>query len=369
MNDVFPKKIKLGIIGCGAVTEDAHLRAVLSSSAVELTALCDTSARRLRVLEHLFGLGSIGFQNYRDLFARVDAVILALPNHLHVSIGCELLSKGIHVLCEKPLATSRRDCEQLCRTARSANSVLAVGYFTRFYPSTVLAKQLLESRFMGAITAFDYEYGAVGRWAPFSGYDLARATSGGGVLIVNGSHFIDRMLYLFGPAQVLSFADDSRGGVEANCIATLECTVDGQPVPGRVTLSKTHSLADRLRILGQEGILEIGENQKLTVTYYPAHSNLRYEIGSRADAASAAAEDDYFQRQLEDFVRAIQTGSEPRVSGDQGLESVALMERCYQMTTPLPEPWVDGPLERLTEILPSEARPTTGKPAAKIAAS
>jgi predicted dehydrogenase len=233
MNAVFPKKIGLGIIGCGAITEDAHLRAVLSSSAVELTALCDTSERRLRVLERLCGLRSIGYLNYRDLFAHVDAVILALPNHLHTSIGCELLSKGIHVLCEKPLATSRRECEQLCQTARSTKAVLAVGYFTRFYPSTELTKQLLESRFLGKITSFDYEYGAVGRWAPYSGYDLARATSGGGVLIVNGSHFIDRMLYLFGPAQVVSFSDDSRGGVEAHCVASLECTVDGQPVRGR----------------------------------------------------------------------------------------------------------------------------------------
>src|SRR5438128_8452511 len=121
-----PKKLRLGIVGCGAITESAHLPVSLSSGAIELTALCDTSERRLRTLERLFGLGPIGCLNYRDLSARVDAVILALPNHLHVSIGCELLSKGIHVLCEKPLATSRRDCEQLCQAARKANAVLAV---------------------------------------------------------------------------------------------------------------------------------------------------------------------------------------------------------------------------------------------------
>jgi hypothetical protein len=105
------------------------------------------------------------------------------------------------------------------------------------------------------------------------------------------------------------------------------------------------------------------------VTYYPAHSDFCHEISRKADAASAAAEDDYFQRQLEDFVRAIQTGSEPRVSGERGLDSVALMEQCYQMATPLEEPWVDVPLERLKEILPSDARPTTVRSAATIAVS
>jgi predicted dehydrogenase len=365
MSDFSPRRIKLGIIGCGAVTEDAHLGAVLSSSAVELTALCDTSEHRLRVLKRRFGLASMGYLNYRDLIAHVDAVILALPNHLHASIGCELLSEGVHVLCEKPLATSRAECEKLCQTARNAKTVLAVGYFTRFYPSTQLTKQLLEAHFLGDIVSFCYEYGAVGRWAPYSGYDLARATSGGGVLIVNGSHFIDRMLYLFGPARALSYSDDSRGGVEANCILTLECMVNGRPITGRVMLSKTHSLADRLRIIGEGGTLEIGENQKHSVSYYPSDSDLRHEIFAKS--STVAANDDYFQLQLEDFVRAILTGGEPRVSGEQGLTSVALMEECYQMATPLPEPWVDEPLERLKEILPSGAGHSSEHPAAKVA--
>ncbi len=360
-------KLRLGVIGCGAITETAHLPAALSSSAVELTALCDNSERRLRSMERMFGLGSIGFRDHRDLFGRVDAVILALPNHLHVSVGCELLAKGIHVLCEKPLATTRQDCEQLCQAARAAKAVLAVGYFTRFYPSTLLTKQLLESRFLGAITSFDYEHGSVGGWAPHSGYNLSRATSGGGVLMVNGSHFIDRMLHLFGAVQVRSFADDSRGGVEANCVATVECTVQGQSVPGRITLSKTHALADRLRIQGEGGILEVGETQKRSVTYYPAQSELRHEIMAKGEAGSA--EQDYFRLQLEDFVRAIQTSGEPRVSGAQGLESVAFMETCYQLATPLPEPWVDEPLERLKEVLPPADRKPSLHTSATVAVS
>jgi UDP-N-acetylglucosamine 3-dehydrogenase len=366
MERVFPHRIRLGIIGCGAITESAHLPAALSSSAVELTALCDQSEPRRNYLQRLFGLKAIGFHDHRDVMAHVDAVILALPNHLHASIGCDLLSRGIHVLCEKPLATSRSECDQLCQAARSTNSILAVGYFTRFYPSTDLTKNLLESRFLGDITAFEYEQGAVGGWAPHSGYNLTRATSGGGVLVVNGSHFIDRMLFLFGPAEVISFVDDSRGGIEANCIATFECTSTGHAVRGRVTLSKTHALANRLLIIGQAGILEVGDNQTRSVTFSPAANNLRHEISSKAGSVGSS-EDDFFQRQLEDFVRAIQTGTEPKVSGAAGLQSVALMERCYQLATPMDEPWVDAPLERLKEILPSDALPSTLGAAREIA--
>src|SRR5262249_28080598 len=136
------EKIRLGIVGCGAITECAYLPAALACAGVELTALCDANESRLRSLTRRFGLPSISFSNYRDVFAHVDAVILALPNHLHVSVGCDFLAKGIHVLCEKPLAASRRECEQLCQTARGSHAVLAVGYFTRFYPSVELTKQL-----------------------------------------------------------------------------------------------------------------------------------------------------------------------------------------------------------------------------------
>jgi predicted dehydrogenase len=166
---------------------------------------------------------------------------------------------------------------------------------------------------------------------------------------------------------VLAFSDDNRGGVEANCVATVEGTVQGRSVAGRVTLSKTHSLADRLRIIGERGSLEVGENQKRSVTYYPADSELCQEISRKGEAASA--KDDYFQLQLEDFVGAIQTGSEPRVSGEDGRASVAFMETCYQMATPLPEPWVDEPLERLQAVLPSAVRSASGATPAKVAVS
>src|SRR5262245_20474647 len=111
-------KLRLGIVGCGAITEASHLPAALSSAAVEGVALSDTNAVRLDYLRQLYALADIGFVDYRALFDRVDAVVLALPNHLHAPIGVEFLSRGVHVLCEKPLAPSSDECQQLCRAAR-----------------------------------------------------------------------------------------------------------------------------------------------------------------------------------------------------------------------------------------------------------
>jgi predicted dehydrogenase len=349
-------KLRLAIVGCGAITENSHLPAILSSSLVDLVAICDANETRLRYLRRQFALRSaIATSDYRELFGVVDAVVLALPNHLHGGVGCEFLSRGIHVLCEKPLAVSRDECEQLCNAARDGNSVLTVGYHTRFYPSTELTRELIHNGFLGRISSFDYEFGTAGGWETLSGYNLSRKDSGGGVLVVSGSHFLDRMFYFFDSAAVTSYEDDGRGGVEANCIATFECTVGENVVTGRVSLSRTHKLSNRTRIVGQRGVLEIGEGQSHSVTFYPAKSCVRHEL-SYFDNEQRPNGENIFQVELEDFVSAIKNGRQPRVDAGQGAILAAIFERCYKTATALDEPWVDATMLRLRAALPGEAR-------------
>ena len=359
--------VRIGIIGCGAIAEGAHLPAVLSSPHVELTALSDLNTSRLEDLRRRYRLGPIAFRDYREVVGRVDAVILALPNHLHAPVGVELLSRGIHVLCEKPLALTRHECEHLCQAARSAVSILAVGFVARFWPSTQLLKQLVASRFLGELQSFDYEFGSPGGWSPLSGYNLARSTSGGGVLVVSGSHVLDQMIYLFGDVDVTSHADDCRGGIEANCRTCFAATVDGRPLRGRVVLSKTHQLPNRVRIVGERGTLDVRGSQTRSVTFLPSGSPLRHEITAAA-LTPASAEPDCFQLQLHDFVNAIRTGAAPRVDGEQAARSVALTERCYAIATALEEPWCDVTLERLARAGP-HAAPDAAAPQPPVLAS
>lgn len=348
------KRIRIGIVGCGAITEDAHLPAALASHQVELAVLSDSNGTRLNSLARAFNSTVRCCADYREVFDLVDAVILALPNHLHGPVGCDFLQRGIHVLCEKPLATSVAVCEQMCKEARATQAVLAVGYVTRFYPSTELTKALIREEFLGRIESLDYEFGTAGGWAPVSGYNISRETSGGGVLAVSGSHFIDRMLYFFSKPQILSYADDSRGGVEANCLANFELEDDRIRFPAKVTLSKTHQLDNRLRIVGERGSLVVNEGQKHSVMYMPSGGGPRHEIHS-ADLSPPSVKEHYWQVQLEDFVSAIRTCGVPRVDGEAGLASVRLIEECYLRAVPLAEPWVDATVDRITAVISRSA--------------
>ena len=347
------KPLRVAIVGCGSITEGAHLPAILASPEVRLVGLVDTSETRLRSLKEKFCPDVPGFRDHKELFEKVDAVVLALPNFLHAPVGTEFLKRGISVLCEKPLSVRKEESMQLCAAAKSGGAVLAVGFVTRFFPSTLLTRHLLETGFLGNLHSFDYEFGTAGGWETASGYNLSRETSAGGVLAISGSHFLDRMLFLFGDAEVVRFLDDSRGGVEANCIAEFLAVFDRRHLPGTVTLSKTHRLANRLRIAGEKGVILVAEGQSLSVTFFPSGSDLREEIFP-ASVVPNVPEQDYFRLQLEDFAFAIRGRAEPRVTGEQGLKSAALMEECYARAERLDEPWCDAAIHYFRQALPAQ---------------
>ena len=348
------KALRLGIIGCGAITEFAHLPAAMSSPKVQVTALVDSEKSRAARLARKSRLAIVTSTDYREILDQVDAVILAVPNHLHLPIGRELLSRRIHVLCEKPLAIRRTECEQLCRIARDSSAVLAVGYFTRFFPSTRLLKHLLESNFIGRVQSFDYEFGTEkGGWTPVSGYNLSRSTAGGGVLLVNGSHFFDKLTYWFDDVRIQKYFDDNHGGVEANCRVELQARCQGSALNGVITLSKTHILQNRLRILGEYGSLELAEGERARISFFPKHTELRQEISW---AESPAGDEEYFRLQLEDFVAAIQSGSKPMVSGEEASRSIALIEECYSKAEPLELPWQSSTIASVVAPLTQGSR-------------
>src|SRR6202171_6606665 len=96
--------IRLAILGCGAITRSEHIPAVSAHPGVHLVALVDTDLPRANALIENRGLSCKAVADYRELLGQVDAVINALPNHLHVSSNMDCLRAGVHVLCEKPLA-------------------------------------------------------------------------------------------------------------------------------------------------------------------------------------------------------------------------------------------------------------------------
>lgn len=330
--------VRLGIVGCGAITESSHLPAALRSPGISVAALVDADRKSAQRLARRFGLRCAVELSLEAVLSKIDGVIVATPNHTHAPVATVALEQGVPVLIEKPIATSYAEAIQLCELAESKGAFISVGYKSRFYPGVQLLKSLLERRFLGKILSFHYEFGSRDGWNPVSGYNLDRRQTGGGVLI--GTHFVDRMLYWFGEPKGFAYADNSRGGPESNCKAELYFDNELGQFSGTFFLSNCIHLANTFILEAENYRCEIGDLQTESVSLVPRNwPDLRFDCF--ADSHGLSANGDYFRIQLEEFCRVVRQGGQPTVDGRFAARSVSLIEEMYKTRQQLPEPWLD----------------------------
>src|SRR4051794_21682165 len=106
MNDT----LRLGVIGCGRIHRN-HAQAARAVDGVSLVGVSDVDEEKLAASTDEWGVP--GYSDYREMLAEVDAVSVCLPHHLHAPVCAELAAAGIHVLCEKPLATSLEESDEI----------------------------------------------------------------------------------------------------------------------------------------------------------------------------------------------------------------------------------------------------------------
>jgi predicted dehydrogenase/nucleoside-diphosphate-sugar epimerase len=332
--------LRLAILGCGAVTGLRHIHTALAHPGVRLDTLVDAELERAEALRKSHALECRVLADWREIIGQVDAVINALPNHLHAPVNMDLLRAGIHVLCEKPLATTSADALACAEAATNSGVVLAAGMPWRFLPSCRLLRLALADGTLGELKSYEWEYGMPYNWPTASAYFLSRKKAGGGVLLEEGVHLLDCLLWWFGPVAQLRYEDDNWGsGLEANCVLTLRhCGTQGQ-VEGRVRLSRTYALKNRLRVVGSRSSAEIRRSDPSGLVLNQAIDGRRLEATLRLPgAANSLGPHDPFQAELRDFVEAIRANRKPAVDGQQAAETIAVIERCYSEAGRLEEP-------------------------------
>ncbi len=326
--------MRLALVGTGKITQQAHLPAVLRTAGAEVTALVDTSQERARALADRNGLDADVATRLEDVLDKVDGAIIATPNHTHRALTVACCRAGVHALVEKPLATSLADCEAIEAAAAEAGVVVAVGYCTRYLDTVGLMKRLLDERFFGRPQGFAYQFGTRGGWAPDSGYTLDRGATGGGVLMVSGTHFLDRMLYWFGYPESVTYEDDSRGGPEASARATVRYGKGRWAFDGHLRVSKTHAMSGGFALKTDQGVLLYKDGGEGSIVFRPsAQPEIEQNIVLRRAAGSAQR--NMYDLQLEDFMTACSTGSAPAVTASQGTQNIRLIHEMYAVQTPM----------------------------------
>jgi predicted dehydrogenase/nucleoside-diphosphate-sugar epimerase len=345
---------RLALIGAGRAGEVLHLPAALASELVQVVAIIDPDVERAAALARNFGLQCEVAKGIADTRGPIDGAVIAVPNNIHKAVAAACAERGIHCLIEKPLATSTDDAEAICRLAETHKVTIAVGYSTRFYDQVVLLKQLLEAGHFGGVSRFHFQHGNTGGWSPVSGYNLDRTATGGGVLVVDGSHLIDRMLYWFGYPDECEMLDDADGGPEAHCLATFRYRRPGQSFTGTLRLSKIFDLRPGFAIDTEKGQVSLGFGA--TPLLFRPRENPELELVVRRHGRPFFPSDvNNFQLQLEDFVAACRGGKPPLIDARQGLLSVRLLNELYSRRKPFEEPWRHRP-EKQQPPIPAQPR-------------
>ncbi len=185
--------LRAGVIGIGAGR--FHAESYRDLPGVELVALCDVNADRLRErAAHLPGVPH--YTDYQTMFAEadLDVVSVCVPNNLHPEVTIAALEAGLHVICEKPLANDLAGAERIAAAAEGARGKFTVCYDKRYRADSQWLRQAVGAGTLGEIyhveAGWKRETGIPGGW--FS----QKATAGGGPLIDLGVHVLDLALWV-----------------------------------------------------------------------------------------------------------------------------------------------------------------------------
>lgn len=122
-------RLRVAVVGAGQFGQN-HVRVVEESDRAELTAVVDADPAKGHI------------QDYREIFGKVDAAIVAAPTSMHAEIGCDLMANGIDVLIEKPMAADLASADRLVETAAKHRRILQVGHLERFNPAVIALEGL-----------------------------------------------------------------------------------------------------------------------------------------------------------------------------------------------------------------------------------
>jgi predicted dehydrogenase len=122
-------KLRVAVIGVGHLGS-IHAKIYKELSNCSLVAVCDTD--KVRLGEVAQGLNVPGYQDYREIFGKVDAVSVATPTKLHYAVASDCLEHGLHALVEKPFTPNLKEADSLINIAKDNNLTLQVGHIERF---------------------------------------------------------------------------------------------------------------------------------------------------------------------------------------------------------------------------------------------
>ncbi|AZN43030.1 Gfo/Idh/MocA family protein [Paenibacillus albus] len=259
--------LKVGIIGQGRSGRDIHgLNLAKLPDYFQIVAVADSLPERQQLAEKEFGCKAYGTWQEMIAAESLDLVINASPSHQHVPISLELLNHGFHVLCEKPLARTSAEVDQLIEASERSGKLLAVFQQSRYMPAYVKIREVIASGVLGRIVQLDFTSSRfTRRWD----WQTLQSNNGGSLLNL-GSHVLDQALQLFGNdsmPEVKCIMDRANTFGDAEDYVKLVLQGEGRPTVDVEVSSCSVFPGEQFVIQGTNGGLR-GNNERLEWRYF-----------------------------------------------------------------------------------------------------
>ena len=215
--------LRIAVIGFGKL---GLLHAALANAVpgARLAAVVDSTPMMLDALK-AYVPDVRTHSDYRALLREggIDAALIATPTQLHVPIAVDCVSAGVPIFIEKPLSISSAQARPLIDALRTRPVVNMVGYMGRYIDTFAKAREIVASGALGKLQMFRSSMYIGQLFKPGKGWRYDKNASGGGVLITQNTHVIDKLLWMFGEVEDVNGRTSAlySTGVEDYCHAVL----------------------------------------------------------------------------------------------------------------------------------------------------
>ena len=316
--------IGIGIIGAGFFGR-RHADVIRKLPNVKLIAASRTNEKKLRIFCDEYQVQA--YSDYGDLLKRedIEAVVIAVPHHKHTAISIDAAKAGKHILLEKPMAHTVDDCVLIDNAARESGVKLMIGHNMRFFKSSVIGMQIIDSGELGEPVLGRSTISKNWITENRRPWHLDEDT-GGGMLMTVGIHFID----------VLSWLLNSRvESVRARVLTKFHNqTADDV---GLLFLQYKNGLSGMVTSIGySSGVTDLITEITCTKGMLKINHLGGVYIGQKEawslipDSIAEHPEEEALQNEWKAFARSITMEKPPPVSGDYGLHMVGIIDAAIQ---------------------------------------
>jgi len=322
---------RAAVIGLGSISH-VHVKA-LEDLGVKITAVCDNKPEPAQAMARQLNCACYTCHEAMLDAGGFDVLHICLPHHLHAPVSIAALKKGIHTVCEKPMATTVADAEAMIAAAEESGAKLEIIFQNRYNPASAAIKEALLSGELGRV---------LGGWLRvtwfrsedyYTGSDWRgrHATEGGGVLINQSIHTFDLMNYFLGDPTAVSasVANRAHPSIEVEDVAEGVITYGEARVSFYVNTFHPYNAPVGLEIVCENG----------TALLCGKTATISYKDGEKAathvsDDTSNALAKDYWGyshvRQLAAFYNSLSGKPEQVVCGAEGLRTQRLVNGIYE---------------------------------------